>query len=406
MIFKYSGYDSHGKRVKARIEANDLEEVKRKLKAKGILFDSIQESSEGVLSRLSFKRSHKLTSKQLAQFSKNIAIYLRSGIPIVNVIKLAKSQYEDDATMVDFLNSLESSMNEGNSFYAALDSQHIISLPSFYKQSIKVAEESGSMSEVLFEMARFVEEQDKVSGQVKQALIYPMVIVVISIFMVAFMLTTVVPKITKMFEQLKQELPGITKFVIAAGDFLGSYWLHIIALIIIGSLIFTYFLKKSPKFRYLFDSLMLRLPLFGKIIRTFELARFSYITSVLTRSGVTFVHAVKLSSGILDNKVMKKEFESASKDVVEGKKFSSSLAKHGKHVDKSFIQAIALGEETSEVPMVMENLADLYFSENRDKINVFLSLMEPMLILFVGATIGFIVIAMLLPIFSMNMANM
>ncbi len=406
MIFKYSGYDSHGKRVKARIEANDLDEAKRKLKAKGILFDSITESGEGLLSRLSFKRSHKLTSKQLAQFSKNIAIYLRSGIPIVNVIKLAKSQYEDDGIMVDFLNSLESSMNEGNSFYAALDSQHIIALPSFYKQSIKVAEESGSMSEVLFEMARFVEEQDKVSGQVKQALIYPMVIVVISIFMVAFMLTTVVPKITKMFAQLKQELPGITKFVIASGDFLGHYWLHIVAVIIIGSLLFSYFLKKSPRFRYLFDSTMLRLPLFGKIIRTFELARFSYITSVLTRSGVTFVHAVKLSSGILDNQVMKKEFESASKDVVEGKKFSSSLAKHGKHVDKSFIQAIALGEETSEVPMVMENLADLYFSENRDKINVFLSLMEPMLILFVGATIGFIVIAMLLPIFSMNMANM
>jgi general secretion pathway protein F/type IV pilus assembly protein PilC len=151
---------------------------------------------------------------------------------------------------------------------------------------------------------------------------------------------------------------------------------------------------------------MLKLPLFGKIIRTFELARFSYITSVLSKSGVTFVHAVKLSSGILDNDVMRGEFEAASRDVVEGKKFSSSLAKHGKHIDKSFVQAIALGEETSEVAMVMENLADLYFNENRNKISMFLSLMEPMLILFVGATIGFIVIAMLLPIFSMNMANM
>jgi len=103
---------------------------------------------------------------------------------------------------------------------------------------------------------------------------------------------------------------------------------------------------------------------------------------------------------------MKAEFEAASKEVVEGKKFSTALAKYGKNVDNSFIQAIALGEETSEVALVMENLADLYFSENRGKIDLFLSLMEPMLILFVGATIGFIVIAMLLPIFSMNMANM
>jgi general secretion pathway protein F/type IV pilus assembly protein PilC len=406
MIFKYVGYDTHGKKVKARIEANDEDEAKKKLKSRGIMYESITESSEGFLNKLTFKRAQKLSSTKLSQFSRNIAIYLRSGIPIVNVIKLAKSQYEDDGAMVDFLSSLENSMNEGNSFYAALDSQHIIDLPSFYKQSIKVAEESGSMSEVLFEMARFVEEQDKVAGQVKQALVYPIVIIVISVFMVAIMLTTVVPKITGMLDQLKQELPAVTKIVIAAGDFLGNYWIYMISAIIIGSLVFGYLIKKNDKFRYGFHSFMLRVPLFGKIIRTFELARFSYITSVLSKSGVTFVHAVKLSSGILDNDVMRGEFEAASKDVVEGKKFSSSLAKHGKHVDKSFVQAIALGEETSEVAMVMENLADLYFNENRNKISMFLSLMEPMLILFVGATIGFIVIAMLLPIFSMNMANM
>ena len=121
---------------------------------------------------------------------------------------------------------------------------------------------------------------------------------------------------------------------------------------------------------------------------------------------MTFVHAVKLASNILDNEVIKEEFTKATKDVVEGKKFSSSLAKYGRHVDKSFIQAIALGEETSEVALVMENLADLYFDENRNKIDMFLAMLEPILILFVGATIGVIVVAMLLPIFSMNLANM
>ncbi len=406
MIYKYTGFDAHGKKVKARIEANDEAEAKRKLKAKGILYDSISESSEGFLNKFKFQRTHTLPAKRLAQFSKNIAIYLRSGIPIVNVVKLAKSQYEDDGVMVDFLSALETSMNEGNSYFHALDSQNIIALPSFYKQSIKVAEESGSMSEVLFEMARFVEEQDKVAGRVKQALVYPMFIVIISIFMVAFMLTTVVPKITAMFDQLKQELPAVTKIVIGAGDFVTAYWLPMAVAIVILSMLFGYFLKKSASFKYTYHAFLLKLPVFGKIIQTFELARFSYITSVLVRSGVTFVHAVKLSSGILDNDVMRAEFEAASKEVVEGKKFSSALAKYGKNVDNSFIQAIALGEETSEVALVMENLADLYFSENRGKIDLFLSLMEPLLILFVGATIGFIVIAMLLPIFSMNMGGM
>ena len=406
MIYKYIGFDASGKRVKARIEAVDEAEVKRKLKAKGVIYESITESSEGFLKKFQFQRQHKIPAKKLAQFSKNIAIYLRSGIPIVNVVKLAKSQYEDDSVMVDFLSALETSMNEGNTYYHALDAQNIIALPTFYKQSIKVAEESGSMPAVLFEMARFIEEQDKVSGRVKQALIYPLFIVIISIFMVAFMLTTVVPKITQMFDQLKQELPTVTKIVIAAGDFLTEYWLPIAIAIMIASGLFGYFLKKSKGFKYKYHAFLLKLPVFGKIIQTFELARFSYITSVLVRSGVTFVHAVKLSSGILENEVMKAEFEQASKEVVEGKKFSTALSKYGKHADNSFIQAIALGEETSEVALVMENLSDLYFSENRGKIDIFLSLMEPLLILFVGATIGFIVIAMLLPIFSMNMGGM
>ncbi len=406
MIYKYVGYDAHGKKVKARIEALDEAEAKRKLKAKGILYESVSESGDSFLKKFKFQRTHTLPAKRLAQFSKNIAIYLRSGIPIVNVVKLAKSQYEGDGVMVDFLSSLETSMNEGNSYFHALDSQNIITLPSFYKQSIKVAEESGSMSEVLFEMARFVEEQDKVAGRVKQALVYPMFIVIISIFMVAFMLTTVVPKITAMFDQLKQELPAVTKIVIGAGDFVTAYWLPMAVGIVLLSMLFGYFLKNSASFKYKYHAFLLKLPVFGKIIQTFELARFAYITSVLVRSGVTFVHAVKLSSGILDNDVMRAEFEAASKEVVEGKKFSTALSKYGKNVDNSFIQAIALGEETSEVALVMENLADLYFSENRGKIDLFLSLMEPLLILFVGATIGFIVIAMLLPIFSMNMGGM
>jgi general secretion pathway protein F/type IV pilus assembly protein PilC len=406
MIFKYVGYDSHGKKVKAQIEAEDENHAKRKLKSSGIIYESLSQTDGSWWSKINFQRTHALPPKALAALSRNIAIYLRSGIPIVNVIKLAKSQYEDDRAMVDFLSSLETSMNEGNSFYQALETQHIMELPPFYKQSIRVAEESGSMSEVLFEMARFVEEQDKVAGRVKQALIYPMFIVIISILMVAFMLTTVVPKITSMFDQLKQELPTITKVVISMGDFLGAYWLHIAIGIVVIASIFSYFLKTSKSFKFSYHVFLLKLPLFGKIIQTFELARFSYITSVLVNSGVTFVHAVKLSSAILDNLSLRAQFEAATKEVVEGKKFSSSLAKHGKNVDNSFIQAIALGEETSEVALVMENLANLYFDENRNKIDIFLALMEPILILFVGTMIGFIVVAMLLPIFSMNMGNM
>ncbi len=400
------GYDKSGNKVKAKIEAVSLEEVKKKLKAKGIIYESIKEVKKSFLDNIDFNSSSKISSDKLAQLTRNLAIYLKSGIPILNVIKLSKSQYEDEPKIYDFLSSVESSIDEGNSFYHALESQNILELPAFFKQSIKVAEESGTLSPVMFEMARFISEQDKVSKKVKQALVYPSFIIILSVFMVAFMLTTIVPKITAMFTQLHQELPTVTKLVIGAGDFLGAYWLYIAVSVMIVSGVVTFLLKTNKAFKYYWDGLFLKLPLFGKIIKTFELARFSYIASVLSKSGVTFVQAVKFASNVLDNTVMKKEFEDAAGDVVEGKKFSSSIAKYGKHIDKSFIQAIALAEETSQVSEVMENMAELYFEENKNKIDLFLSLLEPALILFVGVTIGVIVVAMLLPIFSMDMVNM
>jgi len=400
------GYDKSGNKVKARIEASSLDEVKKKLKSKGIIYESIKEVKESFLDKIDFQSSSKIPADKLSQLTKNLAIYLKSGIPIVNVIRLAKSQYEEDPKIYDFLSVVETSIDEGNSFYHSIENQRILELPAFFKQSIKVAEESGTLSEVMFEMARFIAEQDKVKKKVKQALVYPSFIVILSIFMVAFMLTTIVPKITSMFTQLNQELPTITKIVIKAGDFLGEYWLYMALFILLVSVVITFLLKTNDSFKYFWDGMLLKLPLFGKIIKTFELARFSYIASVLSKSGVTFVHAVKFASNVLDNSVMKKEFVDAANDVVEGKKFSSSIAKYGKHIDRSFIQAIALAEETSEVPAVMQNMAELYFEENKNKIDLFLSLLEPMLILFVGVTIGVIVVAMLLPIFSMDMVNM
>ena len=406
MIFRYVGYDKSGNKVKARIEANSLEEAKKKLKSKGIMYESIKETKKSFLDKIDFNSSSKIPADKLSQLTKNLAIYLKSGIPILKVIKLAKSQYDEEPKIYDFLSTLETSIDEGNSFYYALENQKILELPAFFKQSIKVAEESGTLSEVMFEMSRFIAEQDKVKKKVKQAMVYPSFIVILSVFMVAFMLTTIVPKITSMFTQLNQELPTITKIVISAGDFVGAYWFYMAVLIIMISATITFLLKTNKSFKYFWDGMLLKLPLFGKIIKTFELARFSYISSVLSRSGVTFVHAVKFASNVLDNSVMKKEFVDAANDVVEGKKFSSSIAKYGRHIDKSFIQAIALAEETSEVPAVMQNMAELYFEENKNKIDLFLSLLEPMLILFVGVTIGVIVVAMLLPIFSMDMVNM
>ncbi len=403
MLYRYKGLSKDGKKVKATLEAFDLKDAKAKLKSEGFIYSDIVEQKQS--NKISFF-TKELPAKKLSIISRNLSIYLKSGVSsIVYAIKLEKQQHTEDKKMTTFFNSIESSLQEGKSFFQALDQQKVFLLPSFYKQSVKVAEESGTLGLVLREMATFLKKQEMIKGKISSAMAYPLFIVVLSFFMVGFMLSVVVPKITSMFDQLGQDLPPITKFVIALGDDINNNYIAILASIFLFIFIFSYMYKNMTKFTYAVDKILLSFPLFGKIIETSELAKFSYIVSVLINSGVTFVQAVKLSSNTIKNRVISKLFLSASDEIVKGKKLSNSLKKQTYKLDNAFIQAISLGEETSQMREILQNLSELYSEENDDKINTMLSLLEPILILFVGAIIGIIITAMLLPIFSMNLTS-
>jgi len=403
MVFEYKGIDKKsGKSVKGVIEAGDIHEAKQRLLAKNILFTSLKEGSGSIFEKFSFKRRAKISNLELATLSRDLAIYLRAGIPIANALRLAQNQYAGNKKIYNFLNSVITYLDEGKSFYQALESQSVIAIPNFYKQSIKVAENSGTLEEVLEELATFLKEQDRINKQIQSAFAYPMFIIIVSIFMVGFMISYVVPKITAIFVQMKQELPPITKFVVGTGNFFKAYWIEMAIALTLLIIIFSLLMRFNRRFKYMVDFLLLKLPFLGKIIQVSELARFSYMASVLLSSGIPFVQTINLTSKILKNSVIQNIFEEAAEKVVEGSKFSTALIKHSNIIDKSFIQTIALGEETSQVPVILKNLSDLYLEENKDKISIFLSLLEPVLMLVVGGIIGFIITAMLLPIFSIN----
>lgn len=402
MVFGFVGLDKDGKRTKGKIEALSLSDAKARLRAKKILYTSIKEERESIFSKISISRAYKITPKELAVLSRDIALYIKAGISIVNAIKLTRNQYSGHKKMRNFLDTISTHLDEGKNFYQALENQNIIILPNFFKQSIKVSEDSGILDQVLLELSRFLKEQDKINKQIQSAFAYPMFIITVSIFMVGFMLSFVVPKITAIFSQLDQELPTITKIVIGAGDFLTDSWAYVSLGIVFVVLFFWFMMNKSYTFKYTIHSMLLKIPFFGKLLESSELGRFSYISSVLIKSGVPFVQTINLAAKILKNSVVRELFEGASNKVVEGGKLSNALINSKYKIDQSFIQAIALGEETSEVSPILSNLSELYFEENRDKLAVFLSLLEPFLMLIVGGIIGFIVTAMLLPIFSMN----
>jgi len=402
MIFKYKGITSEGKKIRDKIEALSLDEAKSKLRSKGIIYETIKEDTKSIFERFEFSRKRKISPQELSSLSRELAIYIRSGISIVAALKVVQTHYTRDKKMSLFLSTLSTLLDEGKNFYTALDEQSVLELPLFFKESIRVSEDGGILDEVLLELSRFLKEQERIHKEIKSAFAYPSFMIVISLVMIVFMLTFVVPQITGIFASMDQALPKATVFVIAAGDFFSQNFRTILAFIFLFVSIFVITRKKSYKFAYFIDSLLLKLPLFGTIILKSELARFAYMASLLTRSGVPFVRTINLSANILNNRVIKEIFLDASKKVVEGKLLSSALNDSYKIIDIAFIQSIALAEETSEVESVLSNLSELYFEENRDKIALLLTLLEPGLMLFVGGTIGFIVAAMLLPIFSMS----
>jgi len=402
VIFKYRGFNAQGKKEKGTIEATSLEEVKLKLKARSILYESIKEDSPSLIQAFQKRRASNVPNKVLINLSREIAAYIRSGMTIVSTTKLLANQYKDDKKTTLFLESVGSLLDEGKSFHAALDTQNVYTLPHFYKQSVKVSEERGVMEDVLIELARFMKEQERLNKEVGSALFYPGFMILVAIGAISFMFAVVVPRITDIFKQMKQDLPPITEIVIGIGDFMGANFQLIGVIFVLFVVGFSYFMKKLPPFKYAVDKLILRVPLFGPIIQKSELGRFAYMNALLIRSGVPMVQSINLSSQILKNSVISTILQRAAKKVVEGSRLSSALASDEDIIGIGFIQSIALGEETSNVPDVLSNVAELYFEDNKDKIGILLSLMEPMLMLLVGGVIGAIVIAMLLPIFSMN----
>jgi general secretion pathway protein F/type IV pilus assembly protein PilC len=403
MLFKYKGYDKDGNKVNSSIEALNLEIAKSQLKYKKIIVTNISANNLLFFNKIFKRTKQKISPLSLAVISRDLSIYLDSGISLLNSIKLISQRYKKDKLLSSFFNSIITYIDEGKNFYSALDKQDSIELPEFYLQSIKISEDGGLLKGVLIELSDYLKEQYRLKKQITQAMTYPIFIIVVAIAMLTFMLSFVVPKITSIFENNGQDLPEITTFIINLGEFVGNNLNYILFSLFLFLFLFSFFMKKSYSFKKKVDFILLKVPLIGTIIEIDQLARFAYMNSILIKSGVPVVQAFSMGANILNNIILKELFTNASKKVVEGEKLSVILDNSTIYkIDVAFIQAIAIGEETSQLNKVLQNLAELYNTTNRDKIASFLSLLEPMLMLLVGGAVGFILIATLLPIFSMS----
>lgn len=404
MEFHYKGMDSTGNALKSTIEASTMDEAKMKLKAQGILYSDISTRQQSFFGVLALFKQKNLPTSLLATLSRDLAVYLNAGIPLIRALTLLKHQNHKTARVERFFETIITLINEGKSFAQALESQEHYTLPVFYTGTLKISEDRGILAEVLNELSVYLILQEKIKKQLGQALVYPSFIIVVSILMISFMLTVVVPKITAIFESTGQALPLLTQIVVAMAHFFAQYW-FIIAIVVLSLVgLFSYKMATNYEFKKSVHALILKLPIVGKMVETSDLARFCTISSLLIRSGIPVVNTIKLSCITLSSEVIKELFEKASVKVVEGSSLSKALKQEtGYKIDDSFIEAVAIGEETSELSSMLQHLSAFYIDTNKDKITLFLSILEPSLMLIIGGIIGVMVTAMLLPIFSLNL---
>ncbi|MDQ7047117.1 MAG: type II secretion system F family protein [Sulfurovum sp.] len=400
MLFKYKGFDKTGKKVKGTVIASSIEEATQKLRVQDIYHEGLIASKEFSLEAFSKRQ---MPGELLSNFSKELSSYLNSGMTILTAIRLLENQHEGEKRYVSFLNSIKTMIDEGKSLYNALNAQKVYSLPDFYLKSLNVAGQSGKMVEVLTNMGTFFSAQSKVKKQVKGAMTYPAIIFTIAIAMTSFLIAFVVPKITDIFDDTGQELPPITQFVLRISDFLTSHYIALIVSIILVIVFIKLAYAKIDAFHRFIDTLFLKIPVLGALIQNHELGRFAYILSLMLESGVAYAQAVQLAKTTFGNQALLSLFEHASIKVMEGNKLSNALQlAKGVKLKRNFMQSLALGEESSEVAQILNNMSHLYAEENEDKLKFLLGLLEPFMMLFIGVVVGVIVSAMLLPIFTMT----
>lgn len=404
MEFRYIALESSGKKIKSLIEAANIEEARKKLKAQGVVFSELSESSGEWGNIAVLLQQRRISNERLSVLSRDLAVYLKAGIPLPRALLMLKRQSVRESRDEHFFDALSTSISEGKSFAQSLETQRWFSLPQYYTGTLKISEDRGILAEVLSELSVYLSVQEKIRKQITQALIYPGFIVIAAIFMISFMLSVVVPKITSVFETTGQALPSLTQGIISMSTFLGAYWWLLVVLMFAMVIIFTAKIKSDYRFRKKIHKMILLFPVVGDMIATADLSRFATISAMLMRSGIPAVQAIRLSSATLSSEVLKELFEFASMRVVEGSKLSDAIKQfEGYAIDPSFIEAVSVGEETSELASMLSHLGELYQETNKDKIAVFLSILEPTLMLIIGGVVGVIVTAMLLPIFSLSL---
>jgi len=399
--FEYVALDPEGRERKGLIEGDTPKHVRQLLRDKQLLPLEIQETAQREKkqsrSRRPFMR-RSLSSLDLALLTRQLATLLRSGLPLEETLQAVAEQTEKPRVQRIVL-GVRSKVVEGHPLAEGFR-DFPQAFPEIYRATVSAGEQSGKLDSVLERLADYTESRQVMGQQVSHALVYPIVLLVLSFAIVSFLLAYVVPQVVAVFESGHQELPVATRILIGTSDLVRHYWVY--GIIVIAGVVWGFSRwVKAPAARLKVDRLLLRVPLTGKLIRGLNTARFARTFSILTASAVPVLEALRISAEVVNNMPMRNAVEEAALRVREGAPIGKSLAAR-KLFPPMMIHLIASGESSGELEKMLERAASNQEREMDGLLSTMTNLLGPLMVVFMGAVVMFIVIALLLPIFQLN----
>jgi general secretion pathway protein F len=403
-VYEYRALNVKGSKIKGIINADSIVAARQKLRETDIFPIEIKETSAREKDEPSTKKSvatffKRVSLREVSTMTRQLATLLGGGLPLLASLTTLVSQTANPQ-LKKTMAQVKEQVNEGVSLAQSISYYPRI-FPPFYVNMVRAGEASGTLDIVLERLADFNEKQQALRGKIRAALAYPIFMFVIGSFVLFILTTFLIPKITTIFNDMHQTLPGITIVMISVSSFLKSFWLLILFLIIAAITGIRYIFAKTVRGQYIRDKLKLKIPLSGPLLHKIAVARFSRTLGTLLQSGVPLLTALSIVKNVVNNRLIADVIQEASKEVEEGQNLSGTLSKSSL-IPPMTIQMISVGEQSGTLEAMLYKVADSYENEVESSVLAMTAILEPVMILVMGLFVGLIVISILLPIFEMN----
>jgi len=400
-IFEYKVRDRGGKVITGTTEALSQRDVATALRQKGYFVTEIKAPKTGLQSDLKLPKWLDFGSipnvRDITIFSRQFATVINAGLPVVQSLAILQRQAPKQG-LKDALKQVREDVETGQQLSNAL-ARHPRLFNKLYIYLVRAGEVSGNLDGILDRIAAYMEKQAALRGKIKTALTYPTVVLVIALAVTWFLLTGIVPQFAQILDQLGGDMPVITKALIAVSDFLRYQWYILFGLIIaivVGLVLF----YRTKNGRRIIDGFTLRMPIVGTLVQKTAIASFSNTFGLLLRSGVNIIESIDITKGTAGNAIVEDILDETKENVQRGEQISTTLIKYPGVFPPMVSSMISIGEETGAVDHMLQKVADFYEREVDEAVDSLTAALEPMLIVFLGVIVGFIVAGMFLPMFS------